>query len=178
MALRSISSNRHSTHAAGFAFLWMLFAVALLALGLTVGTEVIRSSVQREKERELLFIGHQFRLAIQRYAETQDGGQRKYPPSLEELLRDSRRPGVKRHLRKLFVDPMTGKSEWGLIMLNGGVAGVHSLSDKPPIKIANFEPIDASLTGKTKYSEWIFTFPPDLLVKPTGAADTENKKNP
>ena len=65
-------------------------------------------------------------------------GLQRYPATLEDLLRDGRVPGIKRHLRKIFVDPMTGKTEWGLIKEGGRIIGVHSLSANKPLKQGGF----------------------------------------
>jgi type II secretory pathway pseudopilin PulG len=163
---------RSSTRAAfvsGFAYIWLLFVVAFMGLGLSVGAELNATSQQRDKERELLSLGRQFRQAIARYYETQPSpnaaSQRQYPTSLEDLLQDSRSLAVKRHLRKIFIDPMTGKAEWGVYRSGGRVVGVYSLSDKEPIKQDGFESDDTSFRGKAKYSEWVFAYPADALVK-------------
>ena len=152
---------------AGFALLWVLLLVALLSLGLTAAVKVEATAVQREKERALLAVGRQFRSAIASYYESQLAGRtREYPASLEDLLKDNRVPGVRRHLRQVFVDPMTGKAEWGLVMVGGRIAGVRSLSEDVPIKQAGFEPEDMGFAGKQKLSEWAFTYPSDLLLRP------------
>ncbi len=162
--LSSFWSTRHRE--AGFAYLWVLFLVAFLGLSLTAAVEVDATNVQREREKELLSIGRQFRVAIGRYYETQlTAGRREYPAELADLLRDKRVPGIKRHLRQVFVDPMTGKSEWGLVKIGGRIVGVHSLSEKLPIKQDGFEADSANLRGKKKYSEWVFTYPADLVVQ-------------
>jgi type II secretory pathway pseudopilin PulG len=141
----------------------MLLFVALLGVGLAIAGESYSLASRRDRERELLFVGGQFRDALRSYYLTQmRAGKREYPPSLEELLADSRFPGVRRHLRKVYVDPMTGKAEWGLVTLAGGIVGVHSLSDAKPLKQANFEPADAELEGRSKYSEWVFSYTPGL----------------
>jgi hypothetical protein len=137
-----------------------------MGVGLTVAVEIDSTAVQRDREKELLAQGRQFRTAIGRYYESlQAGGKREYPPSLDDLLQDRRVPGVKRHLRKVFVDPMTRKPEWGLIKVAGRIVGVHSLSEGRPIKQDGFEAEDMGLRGKEKYSEWLFVYPPDLLLQ-------------
>jgi type II secretory pathway pseudopilin PulG len=163
----------------GFAYLWLLFVVAFMGLGLSVGAEFYSTSQQRDKERELLAMGRQFRQAIARYYEAQPSSssesQKQYPLSLDDLLADPRSPGAKRHLRKVFVDPMTGQSQWGLYKAGGRVVGVYSLSEKEPIKQDGFEADDASFRGKAKYSEWIFAHPADILATlgtATGLAGT------
>jgi type II secretory pathway pseudopilin PulG len=152
----------------GFAYLWLLFAIAVIGLSLSLASEVYVISLQREKEKELLAIGRQFRQAIGHYYETKTQGNRsEYPSSLDDLLLDPRSLTPKRHLRKIFVDPITGKAGWGLFKVGGRVAGVYSLSEKVPIKQAGFEADDAVFAGKKKYSEWVFTYPADLVNRPT-----------
>lgn len=153
----------------GFTYLWALLLVAVMGIGLSVAVEIDAVAAQRERERELITIGHQFRDAIGRYYQTQlTGGRREYPPSLEELLRDSRSPGIRRHLRKIFVDPLTGQAEWGLIRSGGRIVGVHSLSAREPIKQDGFLPEDIGLRGKKHIREWVFTYPPEVILQEDG----------
>lgn len=171
----------------GFSYVWLLFLVTLLGVGLALTSEMLVTAQQRDKERELLAIGHQFRQAIGNYYEMQQGNsrastsqstpttastatsslsiQRQYPDSLEDLLLDQRLQSTKRHLRKVFVDPMTGKTEWGLYKQGGKIVGVFSISERQPIKMDGFEANDASFRQKTKYSEWIFAYPSDAVVR-------------
>ncbi len=67
---------------------------------------------QRQKEAELMFIGEEFRKAIMSYHNT---GTKQFPTSLEDLLKDERLPNVKRHIRKIYLDPITNTAEWGLV---------------------------------------------------------------
>ena len=125
----------------------------------------VGSSMQRRmNEEELLFIGGEFATAFRSYFEATPIGQRNYPAKLEELLRDPRYPGIRRHLRKIYVDPMTGTAEWGVVAAPGGIIGVHSLSQQAPIKIGQFDPAFAALTGKTSYAQWAFGFLPPGVV--------------
>lgn len=150
----------------GFSYLWVLLLVAFMGLGLTVGVEVDSTAVQRDREKELLSIGRQFRIALGRYYETQVvAGKRDYPNTLDDLLRDNRVPGIRRHLRKIFVDPMTGKAEWGLVKVGGRIVGVHSLSERVPVKQDTFEAEEMSFRGKQKYAEWVFAYPSDLMLQ-------------
>lgn len=136
-----------------------------MGVGLTVAADIDATVAQRDREKELLSIGRQFQTAIGRYYETQlPGGRREYPGNLEDLLQDPRFPGVKRHLRKIFTDPMTGKPEWGLVRVSGRIVGVYSLSEKRPIKQANFEAEVAHFQGASKYTEWKFAYPSDLVM--------------
>lgn len=164
--MRRFDHRPHARAGAGFAFLWVLLLVALLGLGLTAAVQIDSSVAQRQKERELLSIGRQFRSAIGRYYESQLAGRtHEYPASLEELLKDGRVPSLQRHLRQIFVDPMTGKRDWGLVLIAGKIAGVHSLSERTPMKQSGFDAEDASFAGKRKLSDWVFSYPSDLMIR-------------
>ncbi len=153
----------------GFAYLWTLMLVAFMGIGLAIGGDLYATAQRRDKEKELLFIGHQFRAAIGRYVQANAGGiQGVYPASIDDLLKDPRFPSVQRHLRRLYRDPITGKSEWAPIMQNGRVVGVHSLSEQVPIKQDNFDDSDVSFRHKQRYADWTFTYPADLLVRGEG----------
>jgi type II secretory pathway pseudopilin PulG len=160
-----------SYKAGGFAYLWTLMIVAFMGIGLAIGGDLYATSLKREKEKELLFVGHQFRAAIARYLQANAGGvQGVYPASIDDLLKDPRFPGVQRHLRRLYRDPITGRSEWAPVMQNGRVVGVHSLSEQVPIKQDNFDDSDKSFRHKQRYADWKFTYPADLLAEAEGAA--------
>ncbi len=51
----------------GFTYLVVLFAVALIGLALAGTATVWTTAAKRMREQELLWVGGQFRLAIQRY---------------------------------------------------------------------------------------------------------------
>lgn len=152
-------------HQRGFTYLWVLLLVAVMGVGLTVAAELDATAARRDRERELLAIGRQFQTAIGRYYEGQGTGVvKEYPATLDDLLQDRRVPGIRRHLRKVFVDPMTASAEWGLVTVGGRVAGVHSLATGTPIKQDNFMPEQMNLRGKQTYAEWLFVYPPDLVL--------------
>jgi type II secretory pathway pseudopilin PulG len=143
----------------GFTYLGVLIAIALIGLALGLAGEVWHVAVKREKEKQLLFIGHQFRQAIQLYYYASPGAVKQYPASLDDLLKDPRYPAIRRYLRRIYADPMTGKAEWGLVKGPGnGIMGVYSLSEKEPIKQGNFLLQDAEFEGKTRYQDWKFVF--------------------
>jgi type II secretory pathway pseudopilin PulG len=168
-ASRSAQENGVCPHfSRGFTYLTVLFIVAILAAGLALTGEVWHTSAMREKEAELLHVGHQYRAAIQRYYLT--GPQRQYPRSLEDLLKDPRQPATVRYLRRLQPDPMTGK-EWAIVKApDGGILGVHSTSEALPFKTANFKLRDRSFEGAQKYSDWQFLFQPAAPKAPAKPA--------
>ncbi len=147
----------HSTQH-GFTYLTVIFLVAILGGGLALTGEVWDIASQREKEAELLFVGNQYRRAIERYYLS---GPHQYPRNLDELLKDPRRPTTERHLSKRYADPFTGKAEWGLVKApDGGIMGVHSLSGEKPLKTANFRLQDKGFDTTDKYSDWKFIYAP------------------
>jgi len=150
---------------AGFTYLALLFTVAVAGVVLAATGALWSFEAQREREVELLFVGNQFRQAIRSYYEQSPGMLKRYPMSLDELVKDNRYLGVKHHLRRIYADPITGRSEWGLLMApEGGIMGVRSLSDRRPIKRANFLLRDAMFEGKEAYSEWHFVYRPYLGI--------------
>ena len=155
----------------GFIYIAVLIAMAIIGSGLATAGIVWHTALQRERERQLLFVGDQFRQAIGRYY----NAGRQYPPRLEDLLRDPRLPGVARYLRKIYYDPMTGTREWGLVKTSGDrIMGVYSLSEEKPIKQANFSDQDQAFEGKQKYSQWTFLYQPGRARLPvTGGAFTQ-----
>ena len=153
--------------ARGFTYLTALFVVAILAGGLALAGTVWEQAAAREREAELLFIGQQYRRAIGLYYNSTPGAAKRYPPALEDLLKDPRQPTTQRYLRKLYPDPLGGK-EWGLVKgSDGGVAGVYSLSEAKPIKVSGFKVRDAAFEGAQKYADWKFMHTP--ATQPAGA---------
>jgi type II secretory pathway pseudopilin PulG len=146
----------------GLTYIAVLFLIALHGTVLAAAGIVWHTAQKRENERELLFVGDQFRRAIRSYAQSGPGVAGQLPKSLDDLMQDPRLPGIKRHLRKVFVDPMTGNMEWGLVKTPDGVGivGVYSRSEDAPFKTANFQPDDKEFEGMAKYSDWKFQYLP------------------
>jgi type II secretory pathway pseudopilin PulG len=145
----------------GFTYLGLIILVAILGLVGAAGLKMGSLLQRQAAEQELLDIGAQFSDALYSYAAATPPGQPQQPPNLAALLRDPRTPQLRRHLRKLFVDPITGRAEWGLLYQPGsnGIIGVHSLSQAVPLKVGNFEARFAGFEGKAHLSEWQFMMP-------------------
>jgi type II secretory pathway pseudopilin PulG len=156
----------------GFTLLVVLFLIAGFGVALAALGTLWQTHAQREKEAELLFIGDQYRQAIEHYYQLTPGTAKHYPSSFDALLRDTRFPTTVRHLRRLYRDPITGSEEWGLEKNTGGeITGVHSLSDKEPRKKAGFPPAYANFEGKLKYSDWVFN-----VISPAVAANGDKAR--
>lgn len=139
----------------GVGYLLVLFAIAAIGIGLASTGEVWSASAQRERETQLLFVGHQFRLAFASYRDRSPPGTPTAPTTLAELLEDRRFPTPVRHLRRLWRDPMTNSTDWGLVVAAGRIVGVHSRDEREPLRTA-FAKRDAELAGLGSYSQWIF----------------------
>lgn len=145
----------------GFTYVALLFAVAVIGVGLAVKGLEWHAAKQREKEKELLFVGSEFRKAIALYYYRTPGQVQEYPKALDDLIEDARFPGVQRYLRRIYRDPMTGNKEWGLILTpSGRIMGVHSLSKDKPTKTGNFAEAHKDLADKKSYEDWRFVFVP------------------
>ncbi|MFP5381171.1 MAG: type II secretion system protein [Gammaproteobacteria bacterium] len=149
--------------AAGFTLLGLLFVIAALGVGMAALGTVWHTAAQREKERELLFAGDQYRRAIQSFWQVplpQDTP-RRLPRSIDELLQDPRFPHTVRHLRRAWRDPMTGEAEWGLQKdPEGGILAVYSLADSEPLKRANFSAAYLHFAEAATYRDWVFRIEP------------------
>ena len=147
--------------ARGFTYLGALFAIGIMGAVLAATGAVFSQSAQREKERELLHVGNQFRRAIGLYYERTPGSVKRFPSALDELLLDTRHLTVQRYLRRLHTDPITGAAEWGYVRApDGGIMGVHSLSVATPIKSGNFRKHNESFMNAARYTEWKFIYVP------------------
>lgn len=142
----------------GSTYLGMLLAIAILGIGLAAAGTVWTLQAQREREAQLLFVGHAYRDAIARYY---SGGPvaHQLPQELAELLQDERQPLARRYLRQLYPDPMTGRADWQLLRdPDGGIYGVASSSQHVPLKRANFTDEDVEFAGADCYCKWRFEF--------------------
>ena len=164
----------------GFTYIGLLIFLALLSLAAAATLQLGSVAQQRSDEAELLFIGSQFTAALSSYYAATPVGQNRFPQKVEDLLRDPRYPGVRRHLRRVYVDPMTGNSQWDLIAApDSGFMGVSSLSSRAPLKVAGFNAAYADFADKKKYSEWQFiALPAGYTPPPTAAAPGSSPTSP
>lgn len=140
----------------GVTYLWMLFLVFLLGLGLGKSLELYSTVMQREKEQELLLTGRLYRQAIEEYYRSSPGYLRKYPEKLEDLLRDPRYLSTRRYLRRLYPDPVSGLPFDVVASPEGGIMGVRSPSGKVPKKSSGFKVGEETFTAARSYQDWDF----------------------
>ena len=163
MEVRMVSGS-HSNQS-GFTFLGLLFLISVMGIGMATTGVVWHQDLQRDKEQELLFIGGEFRRAIALYYEHTPGTVKSYPKNLEELLQDRRHVTTQRYLRRIYPDPMTGKSEWGVVRRpDGTITGVFSLAKESPIKHAGFAAEEQPFQQAKQYSDWKFVYLPQVVA--------------
>lgn len=157
--LRTQAARPGAFRASGFTYIGLLIFISLMGVALAGTGVVFHRQAQREKEKELLFVGDQFRRAIGEYYQRSPGGDKRFPRALEDLLLDQRYPATQRYLRRVYRDPMTGGKEWGLVRRDdNSIAGVYSLADGEPAKQANFPAAYEGFKGKTRYADWAFVY--------------------
>lgn len=160
----------------GFTYLGLIFVVAMLGLAAAAAGAVWSVVAQRDREAELLFVGQQYRMAIEQYQRRSPPGAPRYPLRLEDLLRDTRALLPTRHLRRAFPDPFdfnpsTGGPVWGLVRdREGGIVGVHSLSSGVPMKRIGF-PSGLAFESARSHRDWRFIAPSAVALAVEASAD-------
>jgi type II secretory pathway pseudopilin PulG len=157
--------------ARGFTYVGLL--ILLVVIGLMGATTLKADALldRAARERELLETGADFSGALKSYADATPPEQPPYPPTLQELLKDPREAGVRRRLRHMPIDPVTGKAEWGIVWAapdkRMGVLAVHSLSPARPLKRTGFDHRFRDLDDKEHLSDWLFPASGQRIIRPT-----------
>jgi hypothetical protein len=110
---------------------------------------------RRGKEAELLLYGRAYMHAIESFRKAVPGEGARYPQSFQELTGDPRLAG-RRHLRRLYKDPMTGQEFQAIRNETGGIVGVVSASTAPPFRKEGFERELAGFDNAPTYRDWLF----------------------
>ena len=143
----------------GFTLIEMIVATVILLILVGLAIPSVKFAVKRERERELRYDLWTMRDAIDRYKDAADQGKFQikvgsegYPPDLDKLVTGEDVAGKKlKFLRKIPIDPMTGKTEWGM----------RSMQDDPTSDSWGGQNVfdvytksqDEALDG-TKYKDW------------------------
>lgn len=150
---------------AGFSYVLVMFAVAILAIMAVRLLDVSATNEQRAREADLLYVGNAYREAIGVFYENTPGTVKRYPEKLDDLLQDPRTTTLQRHLRKLYRDPITSDTEWGLVRDNDErITGVYSLSHKQSVKTGGFAKVSAGFVDAKEYRDWRFVYTPVLVA--------------
>jgi type II secretory pathway pseudopilin PulG len=142
-------------------FTYMLALILVMIMGIMLGAigQTWQTVMKREREEELLFRGNQIREAIGRWYTPRPGQAPATPLNdLKYLLEDNRSLTPIRYLRRMYIDPITGK-DWDIIRDPvRGIVGVASKSQEKPLKVDGFPDELKDLAGKEKYSDWKFLY--------------------
>jgi type II secretory pathway pseudopilin PulG len=117
--MKQAATRRGRRHQQGYALVMMMFFMALLVLSTVVAAPTVLSSVQREKEKEMVWRGHQYTRGIRMYYLKMH----RFPTSLDDLTQP--KTGL-RFMRQAYKDPMNDKDgSWRLIYVgpNGQLIG-------------------------------------------------------
>jgi general secretion pathway protein G len=157
-----MNRSRRARHEAGMTLLELIIACSILLILSSAALPAVRFAIVRPRENELRRDLREIRNAIDRYKDLADRnlirvqvGSEGYPPDLDTLVKgvDYGSSGMQkvRFLRRIPVDPMTGRAEWNLQAMQddpdstswggGNVFDLHSKSS------------GTALDG-TKYSDW------------------------
>jgi general secretion pathway protein G len=147
------------TKSRGFTLIELIVATAILTILTGLAIPLVRVTIKREREHELRHDLWEMRDAIDRYKDAADraafqikAGSEGYPPDLETLVNGVDVSGKKiKFLRRIPIDPMTGKAEWGM----------RSMQDDPTSDSWDGDDVfdvftksqDTALDG-TKYKDW------------------------
>lgn len=144
----------------GFTYVGLMVLVAVIGIAATAVVQVGELARRRAAEAELLFVGKQYVKAFLEYELfTPEGNGSRAPGRLEDLLRDPRQPGVRRYLREVYADPVTGKADWQLVRApGGGIMGVRSASCAETIKRSFPDGDFMYLNGQKRYCDWTFAY--------------------
>jgi general secretion pathway protein G len=157
--LRQRSPNVTPGKQAGLTLIELIVTVAILAILASAAVPLARFRVKREKERELRYDLWQMRDAIDHYKDAADRhafqiklDSQGYPPDLDTLVKGVDAQGKKlKFLRRIPVDPMTGKAEWTMRSMQDD-ANSDSWGGQNLFDVAS-KSQGTALDG-TKYSDW------------------------
>jgi type II secretory pathway pseudopilin PulG len=161
MVVRLPSGSDNRAKQRGFSYLFLLIIVAVLGIAAANAVSLGVNASRRDAEFELLAIGAEFENALRSYRAAGVAGTRAGPRDLEDLLLDRRIAITRRHLRKIYADPLTGRQEWGVVRQPDGlIVGVYTMAPGIPIKRAGFDAHRASFENAERYAQWVFSAAP------------------
>jgi general secretion pathway protein G len=155
----SENTLRRRSGEAGLTLVELIVTVAILAILASAVIPLTTFEVKRAKERELRYDLWQMRDAIDHYKDAADRNafitkldSYGYPPDLQTLVDGVDVQGKKvKFLRRIPVDPMTGKDEWGMRAMQDD-ANSDSWGGQNVFDV--FSKSDGTALNGTKYNTW------------------------
>jgi hypothetical protein len=122
MSKHGITRGRHSQ--SGYALVMIMFFLALLILSMAAAAPTVLSSIQREKEAEMVWRGKQYTRGIRMYYMKMN----RFPTSLDDLTKP--KTGI-RFMRQAYKDPMNKvDGSWRLIYVGPNGQLIGSVSNR------------------------------------------------
>lgn len=151
--------SRREGREAGLTLVELIVTVAILAILASAAIPLTRFTVKREKERELRYDLWQMRDAIDHYKDAAEKNafmtkvdSFNYPPDLQTLVDGVDVQGKKvRFLRRIPIDPMTGKDDWGMRAMQDDPTS-DSWGGQNVFDV--FSKSDGTALNGTKYNTW------------------------
>jgi type II secretory pathway pseudopilin PulG len=162
--MRNSRGPRRTGTERGVVLIALLLMLMLVGIGALGAAEIWATSLKREREVELLWVGEQYRHAIESYWKTTPGPRKILPSSISQLLTDDRFPNPVHHLRAAYRDPMAEDTDFEPIVINNALVGVHSTSKAVPMKHAKFPRRYEQFSNAEDYSQWQFIFLPPVTA--------------
>jgi type II secretory pathway pseudopilin PulG len=106
--MRFMKSGRARSKESGYVLLAVMLTLTLMLILLSVEAPRIAQQIKRDKEEEMIHRGKDYATAVKRFVHKNGG---RYPVSVEQLENTNHI----RFLRKKYVDPMTGDSDWKMV---------------------------------------------------------------
>ncbi len=160
-SLARFNRNR-STGEAGMTLLELIIACTILLILSSAAMPLARYTVMRQRESELRQDLREMRNAIDRYKDLSDRnlirvelGSEGYPPDLDTLVKGVQLGATNdrriRFLRRVPIDPMTGRADWGLRAIQDDPDSM-SWGGKNVFDV--YSKSQGTALDGTKYSDW------------------------
>ena len=137
--------------------IWLLAAMAVLAIGMAAVGPLWARAAQREREAALIRVGVAYARAIEHYYALSPGRAKTLPRSVGDLLIDPRFEAPVHHLRDAYDDPMNPGSALEPVLSPGGdLLGVRSTSTLAPLRQASWSDGTHTLPPAAQIRDWQF----------------------
>jgi type II secretory pathway pseudopilin PulG len=155
-----MKSRRARSKESGYVLLAVMLTLTLMLIALSVEAPRIAQQIKRDKEEEMIHRGKDYATAVKRFVHKNGG---RYPASIEQLENTNHI----RFLRKKYVDPMTGESDWKMVHV--GEAEIKIPAPNPGLSGGGGQ--NPGLGGGTPGGQ---LSNPAGVTPPTGQALTQN----